>query len=339
MAPLLLCCLIACVLVPSRSDAPNATTLWRKHFLTYSIESSYLNESDIERAVHEWDISPILEFKLVPRGQGDIKFYIVLDLPRRISGRTLPPEVAIIHINGLIYFLPDVNATVIYQHEFGHALGLDHSADNRSTLYFTPYPWARILDSDKQRLRELYHCRYDSVMLLDDTTYVKFRGRHYDRLDLRTEEVTRHRLWHPSLTTVSTLYRNQSHYYILSDPHYYRFSGRMQLETIGLISEIFPNMTGTISSVLTLKNGTLIAFLDDTYMWSNGTERSRHSFSEFPRSYIQGSFSTQNAIYLMSKEEVFIYDHNLTLLNHTRLCDHPKLRRIHCCNPYSNWIH
>lgn len=312
-------------------------TLWSKHYITYSVENRFNNTNDIINAVNEWNVEPILEFKHVPQGQGDIKFHVVEDLPNNVSGRATYPEIGIIKINWIVYLYNEVNATKIYQHEFGHALGLGHAWDNHSIMYFEHNPDKIILESDKKWLKKLYKCRYDSVTLLNGQTYLKFRGRYFERIDLDTENVGNSTLWHPSITKVTTMYRNNSHYFIIQDKTYYQFDNLMQFEKMGHVREKFPNIQRNVTSILTLTNGTIIYFLENQYVWHNNGEHRQRFNIKYPESDIQGSYASADKIYLVSKDYLYVYNENFKFLNKTRLCDDPKLNKIHCCNLYSNW--
>lgn len=305
--------------------------LWNKHYLTYSIENDHYNPKLIKEAIQEWNIEPILEFKHTERGQGDIKIYFK-PLSSAV-GLSYPPQVGIINIHSNI---PDIlNVSQIFQHEFGHALGLKHSTTIESIMHHTLVPPMHILKSDKQQLKELYQCRYDSVTLLNGYTYLKFRGRHYERIDRNTENFTNDTLWHPEITRVTAMYRDEN-YFILSDDKYFEFNDTMQLERIGFIADKFPNISDTISAVLTLNNGTMMYFLKNKRIWYNNLLMDQNIFEEFPDSPIQGAYSDFNFIYLVSRDNLYKYDEDFNFLNKTRLCDDSQLRKIHCCNEFSN---
>lgn len=310
-------------------------SLWCKHYLTYSIENDFNNTEEIKKAVQEWDISPILEWEHVPQGQGDIKFYFVDTLPNNVSGRGMLPELGIIKINRLVYNISDINITKVYQHEFGHALGMQHDPYYFSIMYFIHTPFRKILKHDKRWLKEYYKCRYDSVTLLSNQTFVKFRGRYFEMLDLQTENVSNGTLWHPSITKVTTMYRKNNHYYIIQDKKYYKFDMSLQFKKMGRINEILPNFAHNLSSVLTLQNGSMIYFLEGNYTWYGNIERYQRFNGIYPKSFIQGSYWDTDKIYLFSKDDLFVYDENFKLLNKTRICDDAKLSKIHCCNKYS----
>lgn len=321
------------ILSQSQYAEPNA--LWCKHYLTYSVENYFNNTEEIKNAVKEWDISPILEFEHVEQGKGDIKFYVVDSLPNHVSGRGSIPEFGTIKINRLIYSMPEINKTKVYQHEFGHALGMRHSDSYFSIMYFTNTPYKQILETDKRWLKEYYKCRYDSVTLLNNQTYIKFRGRYFEMIDLQTENVSNGTIWHPSISKVTTMYKNNSYYYIIQDNNYYQFNMSLQFEKMGLVSEIFPNFGHNLSSVLTLQNDTMIYLLEGNRTWYRGVERYYRFNRIYPKSFIQGSYLDAGNIYLVSKDDLFVYDENFKLLNRTRVCDDPKLSKIHCCNNYS----
>lgn len=319
----------------SQSERAEPYALWCKHYLTYSVENYFNNTEEIKKAVKEWDISPILEFEHVQQGKGDIKFYVVDSLPNNVAGRGSVPELGTIKINRLVYTRPELNKTKLYQHEFGHALGMQHSDFYFSIMYFTFTPYRKILERDKSWLKEYYKCRFDSVTLLNNQTYIKFRGKYFETIDLQTENVSNGTLWHPSITKVTTMYKNNSHYYIIQDNNYYQFNMSLQFEKMGLVNEIFPNFRHNLSSVLTLQNGTMIYFLEGNYTRHRHVEHYQRFNSMYPKSFIQGSYSDAGKIYLVSKDDLFVYNENFKLLNKTRVCDDPKLSKIHCCNNYS----
>lgn len=304
-------------------------SLWNKHYITYSIENDTYNPKMLNEAIKEWDISPVLEFEQTEQGQGDIKIYFKPLL--NSVGLSYPPKVGIIVINSNI---SDINISQVVQHEFGHALGLKHSIDLKSIMHHTLVPRMQILKSDKQQLEELYRCRYDSVTLLNGYTYLKFKGRHYERIDLNTEYSTSDMIWHPSITKVIAMYRD-GNYFILSDNQYFEFNDTMQFVKEGFIMDKFPNISDDISAVLTLKNGTIMCFLKHKRIWYNNLLNYSDLFQEFPKSSIQGAYSDFNFIYLVSKDDIYMYDENFNFLNKTRLCDDFQLRKIHCCNNYS----
>lgn len=304
--------------------------LWNKHYITYSIESDLYNPKTMNEAIKEWDITPVLEFEPIERGHGDIKIYFK-PLSNSV-GLAYPPNVGIIIINSNI---SNINISQIIQHEFGHALGLKHSTNSGSIMHHTLVPNMRILKSDKQKLEELYRCRYDSVTLLNGYTYLKFKGKYYQRIDLNTEYTTNDIIWYPAITKVTAMYRDKN-YFIIADGKYFEFNDTMQFEKEGFITEKFPNISYTISAVLTLKNGTIICFLENKRIWYNDRLMTQNLFQEFPESPIQGAYSDFNFIYLVSRDDIYIYDEDFNFLNKTRLCDDPQLRKIHCCNDYSS---
>lgn len=324
------------------AETENDVALWSKHYITYSVENEFNNTNDIINAINEWNIEPILEFKHVPQGQGDIKFYVVDDLPNNVSGRSNYPELGKIRINRLVYTF-GLNATKTYQHEFGHALGMHHSDNNQSIMYYKPTDIEKfLLESDKELLKEFYECRYDSVTLLNDQTYFVFRGRFYKRIDLNTEDITNDTLWHPNITTVNTMYSNNSRYFIIQDNTYYQFDMFMKFEKTGHVREIFPPIKRKVTSVLNLNNGTFIYFLKDDHIWHNNVEyrqqyntRNRRIYSTYPLDDIQGSYVKANKIYLVSKDDIYHYDKNFNFIRKTQVCYHPKISKVHCCNKYS----
>lgn len=340
MGPIFFYLFVHSLLVNTQAD--DDVALWSKHYITYSVENEFNNTNDIINAVNEWNIEPILEFKHVPQGQGDIQFYVVNDLPNNVSGRATYPEVGKIKINRLIYAI-GLNATKIYQHEFGHALGMHHSDNNQSILYFSTSVETYLLESDKELLKEFYRCRYDSVTLLNDQTYFAFRGRYYTRIDLNTEDITNDTLWHPNITTVTTMYRNNSRYFIIQDKTYYQFDIFMTFEKTGHVQEIFPPIKRKVTSVLNFNNGTFIYFLKDNHIWHNNVEyrqkyntRNSRTFSRYPLDDVQGSYVKANKIYLVSKNYLYHYDKNFNFIRKTQLCYSPKVSKIHCCNNYSD---
>lgn len=304
--------------------------LWNKHFITYSIENDLYDSKIINEAIKEWDITPTLEYKLIARGKGDIKIYFK-PLSNSV-GLGYPPNVGIIIIHSNI---SDVNISQIIQHEFGHALGLKHSTHFGSIMRSVLVPNMRILQSDKQNLNELYRCRYDSVTLLNSYTYLKFKGKYYERIDLNTNYTSNDAVWN-SITKVTAMYRDDN-YFIISDNKYFEFNDTMQFVKEGSIAEKFPNISSSIVAVLTLKNSTIICFLENKYIWYNDNLEIYHNlFQEFPESPIQGAYSDFNYIYLVSRDDIYIYDEDFNFLIRTRLCDDPLLSKIHCCNDYSN---
>lgn len=324
---------LRCILSQTQPSEPHS--LWTKHYLTFSVENDFNNTEEIKNAIKEWDLAPVLEFEHVPQGQGDIKFYFVDTLPNNVSGRGQYPEQGEIRINRLLYNMPEMNKTKVYQHEFAHALGMRHSSSYYSIMYFTSNPYRKILENDKRLLKEYYKCRYDSVTLLNNQTFIKFRGRYFEMIDLQTENVTNGTLWHPFITKVTTMYSNNSHYYIIQDEKYYQFNTSLQFEKMGLTHELLPNFRHNLSSILTLQNGTMIYFLEGYYIWYKNVERYQNFNRIFPQSFIQGSFVDAGKMYLFSKDDLYVYNENFRLLNKTRVCDDPKLSKIHCCNNYS----
>lgn len=305
-------------------------SLWNKNFITYSIENDHYNSTIINKAVQEWDISPTLEFKLVERGKGDIK--INFNPLSESVGVAYPPPVGVIIIDSNISesYIPQ-----IIQHEFGHALGLKHSANDESIMRHTFVPHMHILQSDKQNLNEMYRCRYDSVTLLNGYTYLKFKGRFYERIDLNTNYVSNDTVWN-FITKVTAMYRKDN-YFILSDNKYFEFNDTMHFVREGSIAEKFPNISSSILAVLTLKNGTLVCFLENNYIWYNkNLEMHQNLFQVLPESPIQGAYSDFNYIYLISKDDIFMYDEDFNFITQTRLCEDSVLRTIHCCNDYSS---
>lgn len=303
-----------------------ACHLWTRHHLTYSMENDTYDPALLREAVDEWDISPVLQFEPVPRGRGNVKFYF---RPLRDSvGLGYPPEsgLAIIHSN-----LTEQNVTKIIQHEFGHALGLRHSQNGESIMRSTLVSDMRILPSDRHALRELYRCRYDSVTLLNGYTYLKFRGKRYDRIDLHTGESTHDAVWHPSITKVTAMYRDRQHYVIVSEQSYFEWDAAMQFVSEGAVSDKFPNLSHPLSAVLTLRNGTILPLLTQP-------SDARPPFRELPPTPLQGAFADFHHIYLVSRDDLYRYDENFRLLSKTRLCDDERFSPLHCCNDYSGIV-
>lgn len=307
-------------------------SLWNKHYLTYSVENDFYKTKIIKEAIEEWNISS-LELQQVGKGQGDIKFYFK-NLSPNVLGISEGPGKGIVTITKNS---SGINITKIIQHELGHALGLQHSENDKSLMFWAYAPYQQILESDRQELYELYKCRYDSVTLLNAYTYLKFKGRYYARIDLNTEYTTNDKMWHPHITKVTSMYRNNSHYIILSDNKYFEFNNTMQFEKEGSIFEKIPDISYNISAVLTLRNGTMIYFFENEYIWYKNAVLKFHTlFKIFPKSAIQGAYSDYVYIYLISKDYIFKYDEHFNFINFSRLCDDAKLNKIHCCNKYSN---
>lgn len=80
-------------------------------------------------------------------------------MPNNVSGRSQFSELDKIQINRVLYTMPEMNKTKIYQHEFAHALGMRHLSSYYSIRYFTTSPYRKILESDKRLLKEYYKCR------------------------------------------------------------------------------------------------------------------------------------------------------------------------------------
>lgn len=303
--------------------------LWNKHFITYSVENDVYDPKIIKEAVKAWDIAPTLEFEPTEQGKGDIKIYFK---PLSDSvGLSYPPKVGIIVINSNV---SNTSIPQIIQHEFGHALGLKHSKNSKSIMRHTLVPNMRILKSDKRNLNKLYKCRYDSVTLLNDYTYLKFKGRYYERIDLNTNYTGNDTIWN-FITKVTAMYRDDN-YFIISDNKYFEFNHTMEFVREGSVEEKFPNISSSILAVLTLKNGTIICFLENKYIWYKNAAVEYHNlFKVFPKSVIQGAYSYFNFIYLVSRDDIYIYDEDFNFISKTRLCDDPQLSKVHCCNKYS----
>lgn len=307
-------------------------SLWNKHYITYSVENDIHNTKIINDGIKEWDIHS-LELKHVNPGQGDIKFYFK-NLSLNVLGVSEGPGKGIITITKNE---SSINVTKIIQHEFGHALGLQHSKNENSLMFWAYASYQQILESDRQKLNELYKCRYDSVTLLNAYTYLKFKGSFYERIDLNTEDTTQDKIWHPNITKVTSMYRNNSHYIIVSNHKYFEFNNNMQFQEEGSMLEKIPNISYNILAILTLKNGTIICFFENKYiLYKNAVVKYQNLFKIFPEGAIQGAYSDYMYIYLISKDYLFKYDENFNFINQSRLCDHSKLKKIHCCNTYSN---
>lgn len=306
--------------------------LWHKHYLTYSVENiTDLNLTCLNNGIHEWQV-PSLEIVRVGRGKGDIKIYFKNFTSNHILGTAFFPPIGQINLNQEI---ENIYVCRTIQHEFGHALGLQHSRENSSIMYpLFLSPFIGIQESDKKNLNDLYTCRYDSVTLLNFQTYLKFKGRQYERIDLNTGYSTKDVLWHSSIFRVNTMYRNSS-YVIISENKYYEFNNSMHFINEGNIDLKFPNITRSIQAVLTLKNGTIIAFLEDNYLWYNNVQNYQNLFKVFPEGKIQGAFSTLNSIVLIVKDYMYLYDDNFNFVEKTRMCDRPLYQELHCCNQYS----
>lgn len=307
-------------------------SLWNKHYLTYSVENDFNNTKIVNEAIKEWNISS-LELEQVSPGQGDIKFYFK-NLPPNVLGLSEGPGKGVVIITRNE---SSINITKIIQHEFGHALGLQHSKNDKSLMFWVHASYQQILESDRQEIYELYKCRYDSVTLLNAYTYLKFKGRYYERIDLNTEYTTKDKIWNPVITKVTSMYRNDSNYIILSGNKYFEFNNIMQFEKEGSILEKIPNISYNVSAILTLKNGTIIYFFENKYIWyKNTVVKYQNLFKIFPEGIIQGAYSDYIYIYLISKDYIFKYDENFNFLKISRLCDNSKLNKIHCCNKYSS---
>lgn len=311
-----------------------SSELWYKHYLTYSIENETdLNVSCLDKGIREWQV-PSLETVRVEKGKGDIKIYFKKFASDHILGIAFFPPNGKIHLNQEIDDVDVCRATI--QHEFGHALGLKHSKENSSIMYpFSLSPFRGLRELDKKKLNELYTCRYDSVTLLNFHTYLKFKGRKYERIDLHTGYTTEDFLWHPSIFRVNAMYRNNS-YVIISGNKYYEFNNSMQFINDGSVQMKFPTITGNIQAVLTLKNGSIIAFLEGNYIWYNNVQYYQNLFKVFPKGRIQGAFSTLNSIVLTVKDYMYMYEENFNFIEKIRMCDTFLYNKLHCCNEYSN---
>lgn len=307
-------------------------SLWNKHYLTYSVENDLYKTKIIKEAIQEWNIDS-LELEQVIKGQGDVKFYFK-NLSKNILGTSEGPGKGIVTITKKD---SGINLTKVIQHELGHALGLKHSKNDESIMFWAYASYQHILESDRQEINELYKCRYDSVTLLNHYTYLKFKGRDYKRIDLNTAYTTQDKIWHPFITKVTSMYRNDSNYIILSGNRYFEFNNSMQFMKEGSIFEKVPNISYDISAILILKNGTTLFFFENEYIWyKNAVVKFEKLFKKFPKSSIQGAYSDQMYIYLISKDYIFKYDEHFSFINVSRLCDDSILKKIHCCNKYSN---
>lgn len=308
--------------------------LWHKHYLTYSIENNtHLNLTYLNEKIREWQV-PSLEIMRVEKEKGDIKIYFINFKSDHILGIAFFPPSGKIYINQQI---EDIFVYRTIQHEFGHALGLKHTQNSLSIMYplsLSPFPG--IQESDKKILHDLYKCRYDSVTLINFYTYLKFRGRKYDRIDFDTGYTTNDTLWHPSIKKVNAMYRSHNSYVIISEKKFYNFNFRMKFINEGDVKKIFPGITRNIQAVLTFNNGNIIAFLEDKYVWYNNSQNYQHIFKVFPDSIIQGAFSTLNSIILISLDYMFLYDLKFNFIKKFRMCDKPLYKRVHCCNEHSN---
>ena len=304
-------------------------SFWNKHYLTYSVENDFHWSEKIKEAIQEWDIHT-LEIENVQQGKGDIKIYFENELPDYVIGQAWQPEEGILKINRKE--INKFNVTKVIQHEFGHTLGLQHSKNPNSIMFSVYDDNQKLLKSDKEKLNELYKCRYDSVTLLNSQTYLKFKGKNYERIDLNTEYTTQDKVWHPAITKVNFMYRNIT-YFIISNDKYFEFNHTMHFIKEGSVRDIFPNILHNISSVLTLRNGSLICFHEDGHIWHNNAEI---FFQNLPNGKIQGAFADDNYIYLVIKDYIYTYDENFLFVKRHRLCNDPKLGQIHCCNDYSN---
>lgn len=310
-------------------------SFWDKHYITYSVENDFHLTKTINDAIKEMEINT-LELENVNPGKGDIKFYFVNYLRDEILGTAEPPDGGKITIDRNKMRNININISKVIQHEFAHALGLDHSTDNNSIMFTDYMQGASFLKTDKDKLNELYKCRYDSVTLLDDKTYIKFKGSNYEIMNFSTESITKNKVWHPSIFKVNAMYKNNTYFIIANNFEYYKFNQSMHLIKEGYIRDIFPNIDGIISAVLTLRNGSIICFFEDGDISFDGLKVDKNLFEILPKDIIQGAISTFNRIYLIVKDYIYTYDEDFMFITQTRLCDHPKFRKIHCCNGYSN---
>lgn len=310
-----------------------STELWYKHYLTYSIENNTdLNLTCLDNGIREWQV-PYLEMARVEKGKGDIKIYFKNFTSSHILGIAFYPPNGKIILNQEI---DNIHVCRTIQHEIGHALGLQHSKENSSIMYpLSLSPFTGIQESDKKNLNDLYICRYDSVTLLNYHTYLKFKGRKYKRIDLNTGYTTENFLWHPSIFRVNAMYRNNS-YIIISGNKYYEFNSSMQFISEGNVHTKFPTITHSIQAVLTLKNGSIIAFLEGNHIWYNNVQYYQNLFKVFPKGNIQGAFSTLSSIVLTVKDYMYLYDENFNFIGKRRMCDRFLYKKLHCCNQYSN---
>lgn len=310
--------------------------LWPKHYLTYSVENNAdLNVTCLDNKIREWQV-PSLEIVRAGKGNGDIKIYFKNFTSNHILGTAFFPPNGKINLNREI---DNISVCRTIQHEVGHALGLKHSRENSSIMYpLFLSPFTGIQESDKKNLNDLYACRYDSVTLLNHQTYLKFQGRKYERVDFHTGYTTKDFLWHSSIFKVDSMYRNKS-YVIISENKYYEFNHSMHFISEGSVHSKFPNITThhSIQAVLTLKNGSVIVFLEGDRLWYDNVQHHyRNLFKVFPSGKIQGAFSTLNSVVLMVKDDMYLYDENFNFIEKQRMCDRPLYKQIHCCNRHSN---
>ena len=311
-------------------------SFWDKHYITYSIENDFYRTETIKNLIEEMEINS-LEIEYTRPGKGDIQFYFTnFMLDNNILGIAQPPDGGLVTIIRPAVRRRQANMSKVIQHEFAHALGLDHSNNNQSSMYPIYMNGSSFLQADKDKLNELYKCRYDSVTLLNDRTYMKFKGRHYERIDLDRDSIFKNKTWHPSIFKVNAMYRNNSYFVISNNFKYFEYNNSLQLIKEGYIRDIFPNINGIISAVLNLRNGSIICFLESGDIWHDGVVSNPNIFNFLPRGIIQGAFSTFNRIYLVAKDYIYTYDENFNFITQNRLCDHPKFQKVHCCNRYSN---
>lgn len=333
------------------------SNLWSKRHLTYSIENDTEYTTQIDASVREWYV-PSLEIKKTDHGKGDIKIYFLTNISILNLGLTSRPQ------NGTIYLNQNLitkdNIPKVIQHEFGHALGLNHSYNNSFSVMIPIYQLTNyITKTDLNNLNKLYKCRYDSVTLLNYQTYLKFYGTHYDRIDINTHHISDDVVWYPfreklhveqrviphPITKVTAMYRNNT-YYIISNNKYFEFNNTLYFIREGYINDLFPHSTHNldpyfkmnIQAVLTLRNSSIIAFFDNGYIWYDGIFMKQYMFNPYPDDVIQGAYEIFNKnIILTVKDYNYIYDKNFTFISKRKLCHTKILKNIHCCNKFSKF--
>lgn len=302
---------------------PSCAMLWKHHCITYSVEGLF--KTNVDENIQKWAVNS-LEYERVQKG-GDIRLFTTQTLHKK-------------HVVGLYYqhnhsIYIDANLSpededLVIQHEFGHALGLNHTYNPESVMF--PVINLNIQPKDKKLLENLYRCRYDSVTLLNNWTYIKFQGKYYDRLDFNTLQISLHsRLWHSKIRTVSAMYRNYTtgFYVILSKNHYYFFNDILHRLKTGSIKALFPNVQFPITAVLTLSNGTVLVFMENRFLWREGI------VVPYPNTLpdsLQGAYELQNRILLVSGDFMYEYNDQWQQMTVQRMCDHIILNQVHCCH-------